>query len=585
MQSNIKLSLFTRLIDLFYLLGIVTILFTGSRIIFLYVNYSDFEIFVAYDVFKAILFGIIYDFYLILIINSLFIVLYLLPVKFYNSAIYQSILKIFYVVVNALALLFGLFDTNYFRINKMRLVYDNFYKEIHGFFEHSQNISLQDFTDNHLFLILCWIVILVVLSFALWYIKKRYLEHKQVPKFYKYLSIAAIICYSGFLLLHFFSNKDYIQNLYLKSNRKLIPLLVNNPYLVLRTSNCDYLQQNDDWDYEEYNAIKQYSFLDSSQINAVRLILIESTGDADILSEINLGKNSTKALRFNILSSGPNSIFQNLDEILIGIPAILDRDFYQSVYSLNHFESLPEIMQKLGFKTSLYVYNFNNNTCDLVKNFYCFNQGIELTNQEINLGYKPFNYQTNNDKKFECFLLQNPYTSEKTGNQNFVKYISTIFDSTNIDNSINVLCVFDKFNENGIPEIKKDLLIITGKMEGFKKSDSFIYQSLDIMPTILNFLNYDKPFISYGSSIFSNENPSLILSSNRNNYYILKDNLLLNYSKEVSSSLKVLEQSKFSNSDYKDSLVVEKIQLENIFHSITDDFYQRLRENRLNPSK
>jgi hypothetical protein len=585
MQSNIKLSLFTRLLDLFYLLGIVTILFTGSRIVFLYVNYSDFEIFTSYNVFKAILFGIISDFYLILIINSLFIVLYLLPVKFYNSTIYQSVLKIFYVAVNALALLFGLFDTNYFRINKMRLVYDNFYMEIHRFFEHLQNVTLQEFTDNHLFLILCWIVMLVVLSFALWYIKKRYLEHKQVPKFYKYLSIAAIIGYSGFLFLYFFSNHDYIQSLYLKSNRKIIPLLVNNPYLVLRTSNCDYLQQSDDWDYEEYNAIKQYSFLDSCQINLVRLILIETAGNEDILSEINLGKNSSKALRFNVLNSSPNSIFQNLDEVLIGIPPILDRDFYQSVYSLNHFESLPEIMQKLGFKTSVYVYNFNDNTSDLVKNFYCFNQGIELTNQEIISGYKPFNYQINNDKHFECFLLKKADSPEKNGNQNFVKYISTIFDSTNLDNSINVFCVIDKLNESGIPEIKKDMLIFTGKMDGFKKSDSFICQSMDIMPTILNFLNYDKPFISYGSSIFSDENPALIVSSNRNNYYILKDNLLLNYSKEVSLSLNVLEHSKFSDSDYKDSLVVEKIQLENIIHSFNDDFHQRLRENRLNPGK
>jgi hypothetical protein len=115
----------------------------------------------------------------------------------------------------------------------------------------------------------------------------------------------------------------------------------------------------------------------------------------------------------------------------------------------------------------------------------------------------------------------------------------------------------------------------------FNNPDSIICQPLDLMPSILHYVNYGETFISYGSSIFSDEDKTLIVTKNGLDYNVLKDSILLTLSKDRISSMRILNQSKFSDFDFKDSLVVEKTRIENIFQSLLNDYHQRLYDNEL----
>ena len=108
-----------------------------------------------------------------------------------------------------------------------------------------------------------------------------------------------------------------------------------------------------------------------------------------------------------------------------------------------------------------------------------------------------------------------------------------------------------------------------------------ISQCLDIKPSILHYLNLRSDFISYGSSLFSNEKKLIFTSNGSTSYYLMKDSLLLNFSDEETKSLLLLKGQHFLKADFKDSLAVEKIDLENHMHSIFQDFENRIENNRL----
>jgi phosphoglycerol transferase MdoB-like AlkP superfamily enzyme len=63
----------------------------------------------------------------------------------------------------------------------------------------------------------------------------------------------------------------------------------------------------------------------------------------------------------------------------------------------------------------------------------------------------------------------------------------------------------------------------------FKGIDSTIVQQMDIMPTVLNMLNYDKDFISFGNNMLDTSVNHFVVNYINNTYQIVKGNFVLQY--------------------------------------------------------
>jgi hypothetical protein len=366
----------------------------------------------------------------------------------------------------------------------------------------------------------------------------------------------------------------------------MVPVLINNPYLIFHTIETNDINDGEYWYIENYSPVKKYSTLDRQENKHVRIILIDSYRNTNFLSGLNQNHASGKSFKMSVLELKRNTLFHYLDQILISIPTVLNEDFYQSVYSLNRFQNLVQILEKEYYQTKIFTFGYDRQTVKLIRNFYGFKNYKILTDEDLdkleNILSPVKEKYADNSHQFELFLFHLSAEANETQEVKITNFLSLFSDSLNIKHSINFIYLIPSNEIMNEPELNESMLVIMDQsMNTYIKPDSIICQPIDLMPSILHYINYGNRFISYGSSLFSDDDNAKVISSDGENYYLLKDSLLLNYSDKQTISLHKLNNSKFSGFDYKDSLAIEKIQLENIVQSIIEDYYQRLRDNEL----
>ncbi len=105
-------------------LGVVLLLFSVTRLFFLFFNYSMFSGLTVSNMMKALLIGVRFDISVIIYFNLLIILMHILPVgKAYYSKVYQGTISFFYVVVNSLLLFINLGDSVFFHFSLMKVIF------------------------------------------------------------------------------------------------------------------------------------------------------------------------------------------------------------------------------------------------------------------------------------------------------------------------------------------------------------------------------------------------------------------------------------------------------------------------------
>lgn len=96
------------------------LLFLLCRIIFLWVNHTYYADLTSSEMIKIFKGGLVFDTSAIVYINSLYIVLMLFPLHYKESATYQRVTKWLFIVFNSIALILNLMDTVYFQFTNRR---------------------------------------------------------------------------------------------------------------------------------------------------------------------------------------------------------------------------------------------------------------------------------------------------------------------------------------------------------------------------------------------------------------------------------------------------------------------------------
>lgn len=550
-------SLYFQRILLFKIL-IILFLYSICRLLFLLFNPSFFQ-FGFSQLSHAFYVGLLFDFSAIVYTNSLLILLHVIPIKGRANVYYQAFLNWLFIVVNSIAFLLNLIDTAYFKFSGKRsgLELLKMKSELAGVWKN----YIFDFW--YLFvLLLLFIVALVKLSKYLKINKlinePKFSLTKFIIEFLALIPISAI-CFLGArggLNLTPINTFDAAR----LSKAELVPLIVNTPFQFLMSTQQIGLTEKKYFDTNTvnkiYSPIHQLNFTDSvvykTKPNVVVLI-IESLGK-EYVGYFNkkgytpfIDSLMEHSLVFtHAYANGKRSI-EGIPAVLASLPTWMDNDYMSSYYQSNHLKSLGAYLQDFGYQTSFY-HGGKNGTMS-------FDNFTAITNGGKYFGMNEYPVKADFDQHWGIFdepyfqyfaqqLNQNttpffaslftlsshhPYSIPSHLNQQFsegtlpihrtIKYtdyaLRKFFETAQkqpwYNNTIFIITA-DHSAENETPYYQTNqgkyeipLFVFSNNSNLVKANkDNRTVQQIDILPMVLNYVKYKKPFYSFGENASHN---------------------------------------------------------------------------------
>ncbi|MBN2682759.1 MAG: sulfatase-like hydrolase/transferase [Bacteroidales bacterium] len=624
-----QLLLFAKRLLLFLLL------MEFSRLFFLILNFGYFGDIGFINSLSCFFFGLQFDIYVFFVFLAPFTLMSLLPGNFVNRKSYQLSLKIIFIVFTSLLVLANFVDSEYFRFNFKRSTADvfSFLNAGGGETENLLPVFLRDFW----YILLVWIGLL----FGAWKIyPKSKANSKLKQKFsIKFFAIQNIILVFVIALLFTISRGLQRTPLNILSaskytEAKYIPLVLNTPFTLILTWGKSDLEKVEYFKNSEelkiYNPVIQFNKKEEFKKQNVVIIILESFSQeySGILSGNKcytpfLDSLAKKGLSFkNGYANGKRSI-EALPAILAGIPTLMNNAYVSSAYSVNQINSLATVLKEEGYVSSFFHGGKNGTMAfdDFAKiagfdEYYGYNEYPEKSHYDGNWGIfdeeylqyfagklneyeQPFlsvvftlssHHPYSVPEKYAGKFEEGPVKITKVieyADYSLRKFFETASKMDWYNNTLFVL-VADHTGQ----AIGKKYYSSAGTFRVpiiyFHPADSNLCgiseqttQQIDIMPSILDYLNYTKPFLAFGNSVFTNaENPFAIMFVN-NLYQLITNEKVYQFDGKNPVSLYfhnsdiLLEDNKVENSDYAKE--------DNFLKAFVQIYNSRLIDNKMLP--
>jgi phosphoglycerol transferase MdoB-like AlkP superfamily enzyme len=115
--------------------------------------------------------------------------------------------------------------------------------------------------------------------------------------------------------------------------------------------------------------------------------------------------------------------------------------------------------------------------------------------------------------------------------------------------------------------------------------DSFPVQQIDIMPSILSYLHYDKPFFAYGQDIFTTQaDGKFIVNYNNGEYQLLKDGRMIQFDGEKTKAVYHYKTDPTLKNNLAGTIDIHK-EDEWLLKSMIQQYIERMVENRMRISE
>ena len=110
-------------------------------------------------------------------------------------------------------------------------------------------------------------------------------------------------------------------------------------------------------------------------------------------------------------------------------------------------------------------------------------------------------------------------------------------------------------------------------------------QQQDIMPSVLDFLQYNQPFLSFGRSIFTkNRTPQYSVHFEEGLYQIHDNRFALFFDGDQTTGLYDYTTDVFLKNNLKNTLPKEKERLEKALKSVIQQYHKAMTTNKLTPN-
>ncbi len=632
---------------LFYRILLVYLFYFISRILFFAFNKQLFEVNGFLELMRLCYYGIAFDTTAILYINGLFILLSILPLIINTRKGYQKGLSVLYFVTNFIAYSTNFIDIIYYRFSQTRstkAALDLLANE-----QNKQSL-LWHFTGTYWYVILLFIVSCIFWIWLYKLVRIQPVKPQKYIGYFAFsvLSILIISALAVGGIRGDFKHSTRPINLVDAYKHVTVPnqgdVILNTPFAIFRTLNTSQYKIKNwvttDYINKEIKPVKQYERTVTTRPNIVVFILEsmarEYWGSMNRNSSIPdfksytpfLDSLSDQSLIFtNAFANGRQSIHA-MSSVLAGIPSF-QTAFTSSPYAKQKIQSLVSICDSMGYETSFFHGAANGSMGFLgfsnilgFKNYYGKTEynndadydgiwGIwdepffKYMGKTLGQQQQPFMATLFSLSSHDPFKIPKQYEDRFKGGpipihkcvqytdnalRNFFNYAKT---QPWYNNTIFVITA-DHTNQPYYPEFSKPVNRFAVPILFFSPNPAYnlkgvrtdLATQMDIYPSIVDLIGYNKPFRSWGRSLISNtpnETPR-VMNSPGNIYQFMQGNYTYvfdgkNFTGIYGIADKGLVQNLLSNPNAK----MKKGMLD--VKAFLQDYMERIINHKLNTAK
>lgn len=358
-RIEIQNEIIRKNIQLFQRLGIALLMLTITRLIFVVVNASHFpEIF-----FTDFLAGIWIDTITIGLYFLPFYILSLLPHPIYSTKWYQKVLAIFFHITNGVLIALNLIDVEYFQFTSKRSTADLFSMMEIG---NSWGAMLLSFLEDFWWLFLIFVVLFII---SFWLYKKTKLKvelksgtHRWGWQIINLIAVGAVLIIVSRGGFGYRPADTLIAAKY--TTLQNTPLVLNTPLSVIKTIDKPALAEKKFFpagSNKIYSPIyhPQTKYKIQPQPN-IMVIILESFGN-EWIGKVEgtvytpfLDSLLDQSIYFtNAYADGKKSI-EAVPAIFASVPSLLNNPYITSAYGANKVKSLVHCLSDLGYSSGFY---------------------------------------------------------------------------------------------------------------------------------------------------------------------------------------------------------------------------------------
>ena len=588
------------------------VLFSLCRIGFFVFNYKMFPGITVSQFLTIMRGGLTFDISAVVYINMLFILFHIIPLEIRYNEVYQAILKYIFYITNGIAIAFNGMDFVYYRFVNKRATADVFKTFEHD----SNNTKvffrfLADYWPATLFTLFVWF--LMVYFYKKVKVEKpgnvNKIGYYTVNILMIPLAIALVIGAARGGYKHS-TRPITISNAarYVESPRD-VAIVLNTPFSIFRTLGKKPLVRYNFFDNEKlsqlYNPLHKATTGKPFTNDNVVIIILESFAREYIVSlnptlEGGTYKGYTPfidslisvSMTFDVsIANGKKSI-DAMPSVLASVPS-LETPYTISHYANNQINGIAELLKKKGYY-SAYFHGAPNGSMgfDSFAKMAGFDDYIGLNQypdkadfdgmwgvwdepffkffgKKLDTFKQPFLASIFSLSSHHPFKVPEKYSGkfkkgsapilEVIGYSDFAlrEFFNQISKSPWFDNTLFVLTA-DHTNESVHKEFQNNFGAYCVPIIFFKPGSDLkgikprIAQQIDIMPTILSYLNYDEDYIAFGSNLLDDSAESFAFNTNGSTYNLyMKDHIL-----------EMIDNKPVSLYNYKNDLLLENSLLE-----------------------
>lgn len=553
-----------------------------SRAAFTLINLNHFDSLTLPRFFRLAFYGTRFDMSAILLTNVLYFFLVLLPLPIWKMPKWERVMHWVFIIGNATVFLFELSDWAYFPFNHKRSTADVLDMVIRkgDFFT-----LLPTFIIDYWYVPVAWIIFVFLLHVANTRINKvtllvmPTLSSGVLVFVLQFLYMGAFITFMVIGIRGGTQMKPMVLTDAVKyASNEHVPIVLNTPFSIISSLNNDRLPElsymSDSEARALINTAKQYTRKRADKPNVVVIILEsfskEFTGMGrqsytpflDSLMSVSLTCTDAYA---NALRSA-----EGIPAIIAGIPSLMEEPITTSVYGNNKITALPRLLKMKGYSSAFY-HGGTNGTMNF--DVFCANAGFDRY-------YGRTEYNNEKDYDGNWGIWDEPYLQYFSDQvtrmpQPFFATVFTLsshppyklpqqYEGVLPKGKIPIETVIGytdmalrKFfiTASKQPWFNNTLFVITADHTSMirEKEDHFskelglfaipilfyapedtalrgMYskpaQQIDILPTIMDYMGYEKQFFAFGNSILTDKN-RFVINAISGNYQFYKDGYLL----------------------------------------------------------
>ncbi len=565
-------------------LVLLLLLYFVSRSIFTFINLDQFDGLEIPEFLRLSVAALRFDISAILSINALYIVLILLPLPLWKWKTWRSLLQGLFVTTNAIALAFEVGDWAYYAFNFKRSTIDvlDMITRKGDFLA-----QLPHFMTDFWYAPLAFILLVAGLWKANQWIARKAPLHEQ-PEAGPWAiyggKLATLVVIAGLTLIGIRGGLQYIPigngNALTVTNRHAhTAIVLNTPFSIMH-SYSGQMQEVHVIPEEQlssyFNPVKDYSGKSFQKKNVVYIILEGFSKEFTGLGGLNsytpfldsLMEHSVVATQG--YANGLRSA-EGIPAIISGIPALMDEPITTSSYGTNRLTSLPALLQEKGYETAFF-HGGTNGTMSF--DLYAANAGfaryfgrdeypnpadfdgswgiwdepyLQYFAKQLNTIRQPFVASVFTLSSHDPFKVPEQYKDLLPKGDHPVhqtiaytdmalrRFFEQAAQEPWFGNTVFVITAdhsspissdpyYSSFN---LGRYEIPIIFYDPGNPSFRGSIDKTVQQIDILPTLLDYLGYNKPFFSFGHSALREEGPEFVINANGSGYQWYMNGYLL----------------------------------------------------------